>query len=165
MSIRLTADEAWLARVQAATSDVFGDLDDDLPRFGVEDQAATPACSMRSAAARISQASLPVAVPAGRRQRSLRHLRRGLGGDGVAGDRPRQGDDVRERRRAAQERRRAAVPGCGGQLVLLGAGRQDAPHRLIGRVPAAIAFAQAASSLPGSCLSARPMMPWAARSR
>ena len=45
------------------------------------------------------------------------------------------GDDVRERRGAAQERRRPAVPGCGGQLVALGPGGEDALDGPVGRVP------------------------------
>ena len=59
---------------------------------------------------------------------------RGHRGDGVAGDRAGQGDDVRERGGAAQERRRPAVPGRGGQLVPLGAGGEDAPDGAVGRV-------------------------------
>ena len=54
--------------------------------------------------------------------------------DGVAGDRAGQGDDVRERRRAAQERRGPAVAGRGGQLVPLGSGGEDAPDGAVGRV-------------------------------
>jgi hypothetical protein len=65
-----------------------------------------------------------------------------------------------------QERVAAAVPGCGfGQLVTVGPGGQDAFDGPVGRVPGAIAFAQAASSRQGSCRSAMPTTPWAARSR
>jgi hypothetical protein len=87
-------------------------------------------------------------------------------GDVVAGGRAGRGDDVRERRRDAQERRRPAVPGGGSREVI--------PPALAARTPlmvwqdgspAARAFSQAASSRDRSWRRAGPMIPCAVRSR